>query len=113
MKACKGIDVGGRKSKIPLKRQSQQALGLMEGEAAIAGSILLETPPRTPAKTAVVTVEAHAIAKHCQSGFMHPLPKPHQGHLPKNNINEAACVLVSLCFYILQTRRTNILNWAL
>jgi len=39
----------------------------MEREAAIAGSFLLEAPLSTPGKTTVVTVEAHTIAKHCQS----------------------------------------------
>lgn len=67
MKACKGIAVGGRKGKIPLKRQSQQSSGLMERESAIAGSILLEAPLSTPGKTTAVTVDAHTIAKHCQS----------------------------------------------
>lgn len=77
MKACKGIAAGGRKSKSPLKRQSTDSCCRVR--TAIAGSILANTDslPSTLGKTTVVTVEAHTIAKHCQSYFMHPLPKPH------------------------------------
>lgn len=69
MEAYKGVTAEGRKSNNPWKRQSPKASGLLEGEASIAGRILLEAGLRTPGKATAVLPEASAITEHGQPGY--------------------------------------------